>query len=125
MTGDREPDAEHHAGAGAVHELRAVAGPVDGDAPPPAVRLVREWKGPTVADLMRDELAARLPGTVRSALRHIERGDLAAAERELPGDFAPVLRGPGHRRRERRLWFAICALAAVLTAMGIAAWIAR
>ena len=107
-----------------MHKLRAVDA-VAGDEPPPAVRLVREFKGLTVADLLRDELAARLPGQVRSALRHIERADFAAAERALPGEFAPVLRGPGHFRRERRLWFAFVGLAAVLTAMVIAAWLAR
>ena len=124
MTGDRESGADDPGSDGGTHRLRAVA-PVAGDEPPPAVRLVREFKGLTVADLLRDELAARLPGQVRSALRHIERADFAAAERALPGEFAPVLRGPGHVRRLRRLWFAVVGLAAVLTAMAIAAWIAR
>src|SRR5689334_5651250 len=112
MTGDREPGATDPDGERATHKLRAVE-LVVGDEPPPAVRLVREFKGLTVADLLRDELAARLPGQVRSALRHVERGDFEAAERALPGEFAPVLRGPGHFRRERRLWFAIVGLAVV------------
>lgn len=62
---------------------------------------MREWKGPTVADLLRDEFAARLPGEVRSALRHLEAGDLAAAEARLPGEFAAILPGPASRRRRR------------------------
>jgi hypothetical protein len=54
---------------------------------------------------------ARLPGQVRSALRHIERGDFAAAERALPGEWAPVLPGPGRRRRRWLLPVAVLAAA--------------
>jgi hypothetical protein len=77
---------------------------------PPSVRLTREFKGLTVADLLRDEAAAaRLPGRVQTALSALERGDLAAADALLPGRFGGVLPGPGRdqraarRRRLRRL----------------------
>ncbi|MBK8098570.1 MAG: hypothetical protein IPK26_15780 [Planctomycetes bacterium] len=71
--------------------------------PRPAVRLRRELKLPTVADLIRDDDAVRrLPGQARSALRHVQIGNLAAAETALPGGFAAVLPGPGEQRRARR-----------------------
>lgn len=75
---------------------------VPGGDPEVAVRLCREWHGLTVADLLRPDLAERLPGQVRSALRHLERGDLPAALQQLPEACAPVLPGPGHRRTEQR-----------------------
>ncbi|MFT4513790.1 MAG: hypothetical protein ACI89X_003301 [Planctomycetota bacterium] len=92
--------------------------------PAPTVRLRREFKGLTVADLHRDEIASRLPGQARSALNHIERGDFDAADRALPGQFAKVLAGPGHRRRHRWRTFAILAVLAVLTGSAIASWLA-
>ena len=71
--------------------------------PPPAVYLRRELKLPTVSHLLRDDDAVRrLPGQARSALRHLQHGDLAAAERVLPGEFGSVLQGPGGERRARR-----------------------
>lgn len=89
--------------------------------PPPPVRLLREYKGPTVSDLERDDVADRLPGRVTSALVHLEHGDLAAAEGELPGQFAPILPGP----RRTLTWWGRCwrwlALALVLLlAIGLA-----
>ncbi|MCB9877169.1 MAG: hypothetical protein H6835_06150 [Planctomycetes bacterium] len=119
MTGETdEPDEAHGSGA-AGPRLRAVQGPLDGPGgPPPEVRLLREFKGLTVADLGRDEILARLPGQVRSALRHIERGELDAAERALPGHFAKVLEGPRPARSRR--WGAailISALAVVTAAL--------
>lgn len=94
--------------------LRALPGSglATGDLPP--VRLVREFKGPTVADLLRDEFAAQLPGQAWSALRRIEVGDFAAAEAVLPGDFAPILTGPGGRARRRR-WRVAAAIAVLAT----------
>ncbi len=80
---------------------------------PPTVRLVREFKGLTVADLLRDEIVERLPGQARHVLRQIERGDLAAAERALPGEFAPVLAGPAPKRARRWVLIAVVGLAAV------------
>lgn len=85
------------------------------------VRLVREFKGLTVDELMADErIAEMLPGRVRAALQQIERGDLGAAERALPGEFGAVLPGPWHERRRRRLlrttwpWLVLTAAAALL-----------
>lgn len=117
---DSDGDGPQPAGGG----LRALPGSglATGDLPP--VRLVREFKGPTVADLLRDEFAARLPGQAWSALRRIEDGDFAAAEAALPGEFAPILPGPGGRARGRR-WRALIlvavlafAAAAVVAALG-------
>ncbi len=81
-----------------------MVGPLGSPEPPRATKLRREFKGLTVADLLVAELAEQLPGRVRSALHQLERGDLAAAERALPGEFARVLPGPGHRRRRRVRW---------------------
>lgn len=110
------------AGGAGLH-LRRLAGG-GRDRLPAEVRLLREFKGPTVRELTDDaDLAVQLPGQVRSALQHLERGDLAAAEQALPGRFAAVLPGPGHRRaagRGRR-WSLVLLLAlaaALLVAMG-------
>jgi len=103
---DEHDESEQQRPEGAA-PLRVVSGPMrppEGDLGPPAVRLRREFKGLTVADMYREEIVARLPGQARSALRHIERGELAAAERALPGHFATVLEGPGGRRRRRARW---------------------
>lgn len=119
---ERTGETSGRGGAG----LRPVPGAPGGAEPPPPVRLVREWKGPTVADLLRDEYAARLPGEVRSALRHLEAGELAAAEARLPGEFAAILPGPASRRRRRsaRATFGvlIVALAAAAAAMARGGW---
>ncbi|MFT7534694.1 MAG: hypothetical protein ACI85K_000643 [Hyphomicrobiaceae bacterium] len=127
MTGEKDETEETgDSGGKAPSQLRVVSGPVDttdAPAPAPAVRLRREFKGLTVADLHRDEIASRLPGQVRSALNHIERGDLDAAERALPGQFAKVLAGPGYRRRYRWRAFAILGVLAVLAGSAIASWL--
>lgn len=118
MTGEPdEPDPADGSGATAGSRLRAVQGPLGAaPEPPPEVRLRREFKGLTVADLGRDEILARLPGQVRSALRHIERGELDAAERALPGHFAKVLAGPRPARPQRWLAAGIVTLLAVVVA---------
>lgn len=104
--------------------LRAVDGPVTGRPPAaPPVRLLREFKGLTVADLLRDELADRLPGQVRSALSAMEQGDWRTAEQALPGAFAPVLPGPGHAPRsdrQRVLWLAVVG---ALVGVAVAVWL--
>ena len=93
--------------------------------PRPAVRLRRELKLPTVADLVRDDDAVRrLPGQARSALRHLQNGDLAAAEAALPGGFGAVLQGPGQQRRQsrrtaRRFLVALALLAAATLTAGV------
>ena len=120
VTGHDE-DAETTAGRGARGpRLQRVDGPVGPAEPPPPVRLCREWKGLTTADLLRDEIVERLPGQVRSALRHIERGDFAAADRSLPGHETPVLAGPGHQRRQHRGLVVLVAVAAVVAATMVA-----
>lgn len=123
VTGENDDGAPRDGAAAGGPRLRVVQGPVAGDEPPPPVRLWREWKGPTVADLLRDEFAARLPGVVRTACRHIERGDLRAAEQALPGEFARVLAGPRRVRGSRRLAVALVALAAVAAAAALAKWV--
>lgn len=83
------------------------------------VQLRREYKGLTVADLQRDEIVDRLPGQVRSALHHLQRGDYAAAERALPGEFRPLLRGPGGQKARTPLVLWLC-VTAVLAATAVA-----
>lgn len=123
VTGDSDPRDPGEPGGVAPPRLRAVGGPASAPEPPPPVRLLREYKGPTVADLSRSAFVERLPGQVQSALEHIERGDFAAAERALPGRIATVLAGPGHRRRPRhRLWIAVVVALALAVAARLAAW---
>lgn len=113
-------------GEKAVSRLRAVSGLVDSAEvlePAPTVRLRREFKGLTVADLHKGEIAACLPGHVTSALNHIERGELDAAERALPGQIATVLAGPGHRRSRHRRFVAFFASLAVLAGAVVASWL--
>lgn len=100
-------------------QLRSLPGGGRAPADPLEVRLRREFKGLTVADLVTDlSLSERLPGQVRSALEHIEAGDLAAAEKLLPGRFGSVLAGPGHRQVRRMsgrwLLLSLAVLAAVV-----------
>jgi hypothetical protein len=124
-----DDEAARSPAAGSGRRLCAVRGPLAAPEPPPPVRLVREWKGPTVADLLCDDVAERLPGRVQSAVAAIERGDLAAAERALPGEFPPVLVGPGHARAARRriahavACAALATLALVLAASAAVAWL--
>ncbi len=106
--------------------LRRVDGPLEAGASPPAIQLLREYKGLTLADLERDEIVDRLPGRVRTALHHIRAGDLQAADAALPGEFAAtgsVLPGPGSTAATRSrarfglvVWLTVTAvmLAAVL-----------
>jgi hypothetical protein len=80
--------------------------PESGAPPPrPSVRLRRELKLPTVAELLHEDAALRLPGQVRSAIRPLQEGDLARADAALPGTFGHVIPGPGHVARVRaRRW---------------------
>jgi len=104
--------------------LRAVGGPVTGRPPAaPAVRLLREFKGLTVADLLRDDLADRLPGQVRSALSAMQHGDWRAAEQALPGAFAPLLPGPGHAPRSPRHRMLLLAVVGALVGTALAVWL--
>lgn len=112
--------------AGPAHRprLRALPGGGAGRTDPAlaSVRMVREWRGLTVADLLRPDVAGRLPGQVRSALAELERGDLAAADRKLPEACAPLLPGPGHRRMAQRRARA-CAAALVVLLAGFTWWL--
>lgn len=94
------------------------------------VRLVREYKGATVSDLlMRDEAVAnRLPGELRGVLDAVREGNLAAAEQALDSALGRVLCGPGAARSRRRaawfwvvvgLWFLMLATLLVLHSRGL------
>ncbi|MEM7205906.1 MAG: hypothetical protein AAF628_36970 [Planctomycetota bacterium] len=108
-------------------ELRLVPGLPEPVATRPAVdvRLIREFKGPTVGDLLAAEPNALdlLPGVVRTMQDSVEAGDLAEAERRLGTALGLVLPGPGERRRRVRrvlrwgLAGALLAAAAVLTVL--------
>jgi hypothetical protein len=116
------PQSAGSNGAMGKPRLTAVPRSRAAEEPPPAVRLRREFKGLTVADLLRDEIVDRLPGQVRSACRHIENLDFAAAERQLPSAWAPVLPGPWRPRRERWVLATTAVFAVVLVAATLAAW---
>lgn len=107
--------------------LRRVDGPIDGANAPAGqgfeVRLHREFKGLTVADLMRSEIAERLPGQVQRALRQIQNGAFAAADEALPGAFPPIFAGPGSARAGRRgPWLLVTALLVGAAAVAAAWW---
>jgi hypothetical protein len=119
--GDQPGSSEGH-GSGSQQErprpLQALpgGGAVD-DRPPPMIRLVREYKGPTVADLMRDDaLVAALPGRVRSVLQQLEHGDLAGADAAIDATRGRILSGPFAPRRWRRRWLLAMLGAAVVAA---------
>jgi|JRYL01.1.fsa_nt_gb hypothetical protein len=99
---------------------RLPGGGVGGVVPAASVRLHREFKGLTVADLVRIELVEQLPGTVHKAMRELQRGDLAAAEATLPGTFAPLLAGPGRARRQWRRVLAVLLVLVVVLLAGLA-----
>jgi hypothetical protein len=124
VTGEQDdPQQPGEAGTETRARLRVVQGPMPsdgGDEAPPPVRLRREFKGLTVADLHREEVAGRLPGQVRSALQHLENGDVAAAEHAMPGEFGRVLAGPGHRRRTRYGWLLLVGIVAIATGVVVA-----
>ncbi|MFK7739171.1 MAG: hypothetical protein AB8H80_02520 [Planctomycetota bacterium] len=114
--------------------LRVVRGalpspdPAGGDMPEP--RLRREFKGLTIADLHREEIALMLPGKLRSALASIEAGDLPAADAALPAGYAAVdsgagvvLRGPGYARRSRWSLLMFGFAAAALTGWTVSGWL--
>lgn len=119
--GGERPSEERPRPASKV-TLRRVEGPLAPAVGSPPVQLLREYKGLTVADLARDEIVDRLPGQVRTALHHIRNGDFEAAERALPGDFAPVLQGPGFERRTSRRFLLWLLVTAALLAATLASW---
>ncbi len=88
------------------------------------VRLRREFKSLSVADLLADRgLDEELPGRALSALSALERGDLAAAEAALPGSFGRLVPGPFAQRRRGRLvrWIVLSLLAAAAVGATIVA----
>lgn len=81
-------------------ELRILpGGGPGGSGGPPPVRLLREFKGPTVRRLSEASAQAidRLPGQLRSVARALRSGDLAAAEERLERALGSLVEGPGHR----------------------------
>ncbi len=102
--------------------LRRVEGPIEVVGGPPPISLLREYKGLTVADLLRADIVDRLPGQVRTAMHHLPRGALAAAERSLPGEFAPLLPGPGAARRTPSRFVIWVLVTAVLLAATLASY---
>ena len=115
-------DGDTPAGGKGLHRVVAPAAPEDAELP--LIRLRREYKGLTVRDLLADQgLDSQLPGRVRSALAHLERGDLAAADRDLPGRFGSVLRHPGLWATRRRRLLVLAITLAALAAAGATATI--
>jgi hypothetical protein len=107
---------------------RDARAPGPDDAPP--VRLVREWKGPTVRDVLaaQDATSERLPGRVHAVAERARAGDYAGAERRLDATLAALLPGPGARVRGPGAWrrpgpWVLLALAVV--AALVVAWLAR
>jgi hypothetical protein len=120
--GDQPGGSEGHGGSSPQARPRPLqalhGGGAADDRPPPTIRLVREYKGPTVADLMRDDaLVAALPGRVRSVLQQLERGDFGGADSALDAASGRILSGPfAPRRWRRRLLLAMLAVAAAAAA---------
>jgi hypothetical protein len=118
-------------GLGAI-ELRVVGGGGPPASPdeivPPEVDLVREYKGPTVNEVLAAPpgVLDLLPGQVRSMEQAIGDSDLGEADRQMDRALGLLLRGPGHRASRRStgvvpmvlwLWFAVllCLLIWVLS----------
>lgn len=94
------------------------ASPAPDDPGLPEVDLVREYKGPTVAQVLAAPpgVLDLLPGQVRSMEDALRASDLGEADRRLDRALGLLLRGPGHRsgRRTRMmvpmllwLWFGV------------------
>lgn len=84
--------------------MRVLAGSVAessmASAPGRHARLIREFKGPALHDLLDDPVElALMPGRVQRALDAIERGDLREADDRLDAAIGAVLEGPGFGRR--------------------------
>ena len=97
----------------AEFRLLAKAEASPGQEAAPEVRLIREFKGPTVEDLLMDdgETIGRLPGQVCEVVDAIEVADYRRASDRLDASIGALLRGPGfRRRRELRLLTPLAAL---------------
>lgn len=70
---------------------------------PAQVRLVREYKGPTVEAVLdaADGTVDRLPVRLRQMLDAVQRERLGEADEILDQALGTVHQGPGHRRRRR------------------------
>ncbi len=103
-------------------ELKVVsqdgAGPAPEEAEPPEVDLIREYKGPTVDELLAAPpgVLDLLPGQVRSMEDALQASDLGEADRRMDRALGLLLRGPGHRTGRRPgmvvpmllwLWFGV------------------
>lgn len=114
-------------GRGSLLQLHT-GGVVPGAPPTPVpVRLVREFKGPTLDGLLdlEEHEVARLPQRLEEVLEAVEDGALAAADDALDRALAPLHRGPGHHRPGRLfrwmcIWFLVLlgALLAVVVGAG-------
>lgn len=113
-------DGQGRDASGSTPRLQVVEGPLGAREPAPTVRLHREFKGLTVADLLHGHTAERLPGQVRTALHHVQRGAFDLAEQALPGTFDNVLPGPGHRARRRRVRRVVVAVLLLVAAAVVA-----
>jgi hypothetical protein len=93
----------------------------------PEVRLIREFKGPTVEDLLEEESvnSQKLPAQVRDVLHAIESGDYQTASSRLDESIGGLLRGPGFRRRssDRVCMRVLLLLFLLLALLTMVAWI--
>lgn len=85
--------------------------------PPPTIQLIREFKRPTVDDLIRsEETLERLPVQLRRVVQAVSMSELRRAEERLDRALGQLHEGPGYRRRRRwraarlALWLLAAAL---------------
>jgi hypothetical protein len=106
----------------AAPEFRVLRGGGEPVAAP--VRLVREFKGPNVRDvLLADpEELDLLPGRVRAMEQAIDGADLAEAERRLDRALGSLLAGPAPRRSDARRALAHAAWLLLIVAAAAAAY---
>ena len=84
----------------------------------PPVDLVREYKGPTVEQVLAasEAVSDLLPGRVATMERAIETDDLKSADERIDQTLGLLLAGPGNRP-VRRAWGSLwvwCGLAAAV-----------
>lgn len=104
-------------------ELKVLPGLLAPDGVPIEVQLVREYKGPTVDQVLASSprVLDLLPGRVRSMQLSVDDGDLAGATHEMDGALGSLLAGPGHRRRV--LPFSMVSAAMWLWFAGLLVWL--
>lgn len=132
MTSPQDPeDAADPADRGAAppaRGLRVVSFQAGRPGSPEAEpNLLREYKGPTVARVVKGAAAdpPLLPGRICTVLEAIQRGDLASADRRLDA-AVNVLPGPGFSRRGAWSllwpWFGLWVLALIATGAAVLWW---